>query len=252
MVACLYPACSPRPAHVLSDKEMEDVLYDLYLTEAVIDEHNYIFNNDSSAKEKLLNSVFQKHQINAQTFDTSLVWYNQNMEKYLKVNGRVKERFSSLSDNFKTRIDQAEREKRAAELQNLFPVTTSFFLQSPGFFQNRHVFKTDSLHLETIRAFYLAFQVLGVRDSVYPTLTFCLQTGDTVFVNRDTIRAGGAYSRTFSVPAQYTVKEIYGVFSIPDEEKNRILFNDIVLFDESKMPDKPEEKPALPRRQITN
>jgi hypothetical protein len=67
-------------------------------------------------------------------------------------------------------------------------------------------------------------------------LSFCLQAGDTVFVNRDTIRANGAYSKSFSVPPRYTVKEIFGVFSVPDEEKNRILFNDIILFDESKMP----------------
>jgi hypothetical protein len=65
-----------------------------------------------------------------------------------------------------------------------------------------------------------------------------MQAGDTVFVNRDTIRSNGAYSKSFYVPSHYTVKEIYGVFSIPDEEKNRILFNDIILFDESKMPNK--------------
>jgi hypothetical protein len=104
--------------------------------------------------------------------------------------------------------------------------------------------------VQGVHSFYFAFQVLGARDSVYSALSFCLQAGDTVFVNRDTIRAGGFYSNSFSVPSNYTVKKIYGVFSIPDDEKNLILFNDIVLFDESKMPDKTGEKATFPRKDM--
>lgn len=250
LAACFFSACSTRPAYVLSDKQMEEVLYDLYLAEVTIDEHSYIFNNDSTARQNLLDFIFKKHKITAQAFDTSLIWYNQNMEKYLKINDKVKERFSVLSSDLKNQIERSETEKRRAELRNLFPATTSFFLQSPGFFQNRYVFKTDSIHVQAVHSFYLAFQVLGARDSIYSALSFCLQAGDTVFVNRDTIRTNGFYSRSFSVPSNYTVKEIYGVFSISDDEKNLILFNDIVLFDESKMPDKKEEKTAFPRKDI--
>jgi hypothetical protein len=136
----------------------------------------------------------------------------------------------------KADLDKIEAEMRKAQIRNLFPDTTFFFLQAPNLFQNRYVFKTDSIHLQSIHSFYLAFQILGIRDSIYPTLSFCLQANDTVFVNCDTIRSNGAYSKSFSVPSHYTVKEIYGIFSIPDERKNRILFNDIILFDESKIP----------------
>jgi hypothetical protein len=215
---------------------MENVLYDLYLAEVAIDENRFSFNNDSALKQDLLNSVFKKHKITEQKFDTSLVWYNANIEKYLKINSRVGERFASLSEKLKTDLDRIEAEIRKSQIRNLFPDTTSFFLQSPGFFQNRYVFKTDSVQLKDIHLFYLAFQVLGIRDSIYPALSFCMQAGDTVFVNRDTIRSDGAYSKSFALPSGYTVKEIYGVFSIPDDERNRILFNDIILFDESKMP----------------
>jgi hypothetical protein len=213
---------------------MEKVLYDLYLAEVTIEEHRFIFNNDSTAKQDLLNSIFKKHKITAQTFDTSLVWYNRNMEKYLKINNNVKERFSALSDNLKHQIEQIETEKRRAEMWNLFPDTISFFLQSPGFFQNRYVFKTDSVRVKTIHSYNLAFNVLGINDSIYPVLSFCLQTADTVFINKDTIRGNGFYSQTFSVPANREIKEIYGVFSIPDDEKALILFNDITLLKQEK------------------
>jgi hypothetical protein len=217
---------------------MENVLYDLYLAEVALDENRFSFQNDSAARQDLLNSVFEKHKISEQKFDTSLVWYNANIEKYLKINSKVEERFDALSEKLKVDLDKIEAEMRKAQIRNLFPDTTFFFLQSPGFFQNRYVFKTDSAYLRSSHSFYLAFQVLGIRDSIYPTLSFCLQAGDTVFVNRDTIRSNGAYSKSFSVPSHYTVEEIFGVFSIPDEEKNRILFNDIILFDENKMPAK--------------
>jgi hypothetical protein len=217
---------------------MEDVLYDLYLAEVAIDENRPIFSNDSITRQNLLNSIFKKHKITEQKFDTSLVWYNAHIDAYLKMNNKVEERLAALSEKLKTDLDKIEAETRKAQIRNLFPDTTFFFLQSPGLFQNRYVFKTDSAYLHPIHSFYLAFQVLGVRDSIYPTLSFCLQAGDTVFVNCDTIRSNGAYSNSFSVPSNYTVKEIYGVFSIPDEEKNRILFNDIILFDKSKMLDK--------------
>jgi hypothetical protein len=233
----MFSACTDRPSNVLSDKQMEDVLYDLYLAEVEINENRTIFNNDSTAKQKLLNSVFEKHEITEQAFDTSLVWYNGNIDKYLKMNSRVGERFSALASKLESELNRIEAETRKAQIHNLFPDTASFFfLQSPGLFQNRYVFKTDSVQLRMIQSFELAFNVLGIRDSIYPILSFCLQTNDTVFVNCDTIRSNGVYSHIFSVPSGQTVKEIYGYFAIPDEEKNLILFNDIMLFKEGDMP----------------
>jgi hypothetical protein len=229
---------------------MEDVLYDLYLAEAVVDENYYFFSNDSIARQNLLNSIFKKHKITEQTFDTSLAWYNANIEKYLKINNKVGERFTALSEKIKNDLDKIEAETRRKQIRNLFPRTTFFFLQTPGLFQNRYVFKTDSIQLQTARSFYLTFHVLGVRDSIYPSLSFCIRAGDTIFVNRDTIRSNGTYSNSFSVPSDYAVKEIYGVFSIPDKGKNQILFNDINLFEEEKMPVKMEENTVSSKTSI--
>jgi hypothetical protein len=237
LTACFFAACSERPSYVLSESKMEDVLYDLYLAEVAIEENRFSSSSDSALKQDLLNSIFKRHKVTEQKFDTSLFWYNANIERYLKINTKVGERFAALSEKLKTDLDKIEAEVRKAQIRNLFPDTAFFFLESPGLYQNRYVFKSDSAHLRDIRSFYLAFQALGIRDSIYPALSFCLQVGDTVFVNRDTIRSNGSYSRFFRVPSGHSVQEIYGVFSIPDEGKNRILFNDIILFDGNKMPE---------------
>jgi hypothetical protein len=251
LAACFFSACSTRPSYVLSEKKMENVLYDLYLVEAAIEEHSFTFNNDSAAKQDLLNSVFEKHKITAQKFDTSLVWYNQNMERYLKINTKVGERLSVLSEDLTSQVKKIETEKRQAEIRNLFPATTSFFLQSPGFFQNRSVFRTDSVQLKSIRSYHLSFDVLGVTDSIYPVLSFFLQTADTIFVNRDTIRTDGLYSKTFSVPNSQKVKEIYGSFYIPDEEKALILIKEVTLLkQENEQLNKEDRKIALQRKAL--
>ncbi|MDR0507300.1 MAG: DUF4296 domain-containing protein [Dysgonamonadaceae bacterium] len=226
---CFFSACSTRPSYVLSEKQMESVLYDLYLAETVIDENYYIFNNDSTAKQKMLNFVFEKHKIKEQTFDTSLVWYNENMEKYLKINNKVSERLALWADNLKEIQNRLDEERRRAEIRNLFPETTYFFLQSSGLFQNNYSFHTDSVQIQSILSYDLSFNVLGIRDSVFPYLSICFQTADTVFVERDTVKSNGLYSKVFSVPENTTVKEIYGSFRIPDEEKVLILFNNIML-----------------------
>jgi hypothetical protein len=220
---------------------MENVLYDLYIAEVEIDENHHFFNNDSVTKQNLLNSVFDKHRITEQTFDTSLVWYNSHLEKYMKINTNIKDRLEALSTNLSTQIENTEKAARLARLQNLFPDTCSFFfLQSPGLLQNRYTFKTDSCQLATIHSLNVDFDVLGINDSIYPVLTFFMQCNDTLFVNRDTIRSNSHYSKEFSIPNEHTLNEFHGSFYIPDEEKALILIHDISIQEQEQ-----EQKDAV-------
>jgi hypothetical protein len=245
---CLFSACNGRPSYVLSDKKMANVLYDLYIAEVEIDENYSTFSNDSARKQDLLNSVLKKHKISEATFDTSLVWYNKNTDNYVKINKKVSERFAALSETLKKEADRIDEAIRIASIYNLFPDTTSFFLQTPGLFQNRYTYRTSNSRLSESKIYYLNLDVLGVTDSIHPVLSLCLQTTDTVFFNRDTIRVNGHYAKSFSVPDKYIVKEIYGSFSIPDNNKALILFHNISLLkDDALNPKitKTQEKPTL-------
>ena len=90
----LFLACSGKPAYVVSDKKMENVLFDLYIAEAGMNEHPGVFYNDSAKKQDLLQSVFKKHKISQAAFDTSLVWYNSKLKRYLKINTQLSERYN--------------------------------------------------------------------------------------------------------------------------------------------------------------
>ncbi|GHT19530.1 hypothetical protein AGMMS4957_03970 [Bacteroidia bacterium] len=75
---------------------MEDVLYDLNLVENAINDNYAVFSGDSVRRQQLLDYVFQKHKITEQTFDTSLVWYNAHLDKYLKINENVEKRYAKV------------------------------------------------------------------------------------------------------------------------------------------------------------
>ena len=62
---------------------MADLIVDLQLAEAYIESHTADFEDDSS-KLVIKQSIFKKHGITQQDYDSSLVWYAHNMEDYNK------------------------------------------------------------------------------------------------------------------------------------------------------------------------
>ena len=82
-VALSLMACDKTPGGVLSVDDMADLIVDMQLAEAYIDHHHEDFPTDS-AKMVMKQSVFRKHGITQQDYDSSLVWYAHNMEDYTK------------------------------------------------------------------------------------------------------------------------------------------------------------------------
>ena len=113
LLPVLFAACSDRPAYVLTDKKMENVLFDLYIAETEITENSMSFYNDSVKKQNLLQSVFKKHKVSQAKFDTSLVWYNANLKRYLKINTQVNERYGQRIGELQT---EDKRRKRVKEM----------------------------------------------------------------------------------------------------------------------------------------
>ena len=81
MLAVLLLSCDKAPGGVMSVNDMADLIVDLQLAEAYIDTHSAEFVTDSS-KQVIKQSVFKKHGITQQDYDSSLVWYAHNMDSY--------------------------------------------------------------------------------------------------------------------------------------------------------------------------
>lgn len=103
----LFMSCGKTPSGVMSQNEMANLIVDLQLAEAYIESHSEDFQTDSS-KQVIKQSIFKKHGITQQEYDSSMVWYAHNMEDYVKAYdkavGKLKQRYDKL-DNGKGNID---------------------------------------------------------------------------------------------------------------------------------------------------
>lgn len=105
----LFAACTVKPTYVLSEKKMENVLFDLYIAQTEISENTTSLYADSASKRKLLQSVLKKHRITQEKLDTSLVWYNAHIERYMNINKQLTERYNLLIDKLQAEIERRER-----------------------------------------------------------------------------------------------------------------------------------------------
>ena len=102
MVALSLMSCDRTPHGVISKNDMADLIVDLQVADAYFDSHGDEFPNDSS-KQVLKQSIFKKHGITSQEYDSSLVWYAHNMEDYIRAPdqalAKLKERYEKLAKN---------------------------------------------------------------------------------------------------------------------------------------------------------
>ena len=84
MLAMMVFSCHNRPSEVLPRKKMENVMYDMYIAEAIID-HDYQNFTLPEKKEALIKHVLEKHKISEARWDTSLSWYSDNIDQYLQI-----------------------------------------------------------------------------------------------------------------------------------------------------------------------
>ncbi|WP_080904817.1 DUF4296 domain-containing protein [Parabacteroides sp. Marseille-P3160] len=91
-------SCGRTPDGILSQKKMKEVTLDIKLAEAMI-EADYNAYTDYSRREALYRSVFEKHKITEAVYDSSLIWYGENLEVYMEIynqlgnelDGKIKE-----------------------------------------------------------------------------------------------------------------------------------------------------------------
>ena len=94
-------ACDKAPRGVIGESKMTDLLVDMQLADAYIDNRPMDFPDDST-RLLLKQSVFKKHGVTMAQYDTSLVWYAHNMDAYSKV-------YNSVEEKLKKRFDKLQK-----------------------------------------------------------------------------------------------------------------------------------------------
>lgn len=88
LLAWSLVSCDRTPRGVISVNEMANLIVDLQLADAYIESHIQDYSDDSS-KLVVKQSIFKKHGITQQDYDTSLVWYAHNMDSYIKAHDKA-------------------------------------------------------------------------------------------------------------------------------------------------------------------
>ncbi len=97
-VFVLLMACTPSvPSQFIQPSDMEDILYDYHLAQAIAKVENPGENGDLE-RNKYFQAVLKKHGVTEADFDSSLVYYYSHMERLKKIYTEVSER---LADNAK-------------------------------------------------------------------------------------------------------------------------------------------------------
>lgn len=103
----LLMACSRTPDYVISEKKMAQLMADIYVGDAVVENESRTYRNDSMRKV-LMQSIYAKHGVTREQVDTSLYWYGHNIQEYMEMCRLTEEILQK-------RIEEAERAGGKAE-----------------------------------------------------------------------------------------------------------------------------------------
>lgn len=100
-------SCVRVPEGILDEKQMEDLLYEIHMSEGLSDVmvDDYISRQN---KEILKKGVFAKHKITPEQFDSSLMWYGKNLELYVNVYRKVIRRLEDENERVKKAVEADE------------------------------------------------------------------------------------------------------------------------------------------------
>jgi hypothetical protein len=133
ILSLLISSCQNRPKEVLNRKKMEQLMYDVYIAEAIMD-NDYQDFSEPEKKEAYINKVFAQHNVTQAQWDTSLSWYSDKIDLYLRMNDSVKARLKRAQIEIDSRNAKLSLEKAEPDIQiysaSYIPRTYTF--KTPG------------------------------------------------------------------------------------------------------------------------
>lgn len=273
ILSILFSFCN-RPREVLSRKDMEKLMYDVYIAEALI-ENDYQNFDTPEKKEELINEVFRKHKTTQAQWDTSLSWYSDKIDIYLKMNDSVKVRLQRQQKATEQIMNRQFQQEQSLTARTYSPsyIPDSYFFDEVNP-KNGFRFRLDTTEISNKiknADFDFSFDVIGIPINSNPDLRtmLVLEYKDTIIYrsafiteNRkyllhgqkyltnfkdslvliDTIRGITGFVRLQDTIGLYKNIKLDNIFlgnpndSIQQNQGNRILPQERILLDERAQP----------------
>ena len=212
-------SCQNRPNEVLPRKKMENVMYDMYIAEALI-ENDYQKFDLPEKKEALIDQVLEKHKISEARWDTSLSWYSDNIDQYIQINDSVKSRLQRNQNISQQLKIQQDADNNKFEVKPADYIPPNFYLAGLGC-DRGFKFSLDSVQLADRFAdedtLFFNFKVLGVFPHDFYSLKSMLliQYADTTIYQSLKLEENKPYSSPFSKHiAQDTIHSLTGFLNL--------------------------------------
>lgn len=213
-------SCQNRPKEVLNKKQMERLMYDVYIAEATM-ENDYRNFDTPEKKEAYINRVFKAHKTTQAQWDTSLSWYSDRIDIYLKMNDSVKARLQRTRQGIDAMV-----EKQRQELW-IDPTISPSYLPSSYIFSMSDTRKGFRFRLDSTQIFsrvtgddfLFTFSAVGVPPRLSSPFTSLLTLvySDTTIYRFQEIRENRIYEFSGSkyIPGD-TITEITGFVRLQD------------------------------------
>ncbi len=209
-------------------------MYDIYIAEAMIENDYYAFGTPEK-KEALINEVFKKHKTTQARWDSSLSWYSDKVEIYLKMNDSVRARLQNRQGQIETLVNNelamAQSVIDRTILTSEVPRYYSFSEINP---KNGFRFRLDSTQIKEkmdSTDIFFSFDAIGIPKSFAPLLIsqLILEYKDTTIFKSELIFENRHYSTPIERYIENdTLHSILGFVRLQDTLR---LFRDIQLKD---------------------
>lgn len=210
----ILSACGNRPRWVLSEDKMEDVLYDIHIADAEVEMDYTYFNENKDRKPELYNTVFEKHGITKEQFDTSLVWYSADMERYMKIYEKMLQRYTVEIDTLNAQVGR-QHELSPYAATNLWNGISSKILTSGSITSHLFSFSVDSIPLDAGAMYELSFEILGTSDKSPVAAYVYTEYSDTILFTHETFHQNSLTHLRIPVIPEKKINEIQGSIRIP-------------------------------------
>jgi len=214
-------SCQNRPKEVLNRKNMERLLYDVYVAEATM-ENDYQHFNTPEKKEAYINEVFRMHKVTQAQWDTSLSWYSDRIDLYLKMNDSVKARLERARKETDLKVAQQNTERQIDPAFYSASYIPRVYIFSDPDTKNGFSFLLDSAEIAVKipeEQFTFRFSVIGIPPEFNTPLSSVLMLvyADTTLFQSQQIRENGSYKLIASkFTADDTLSQINGFVHLED------------------------------------
>lgn len=237
----LLAACSKAPEYVINESDMADLMVDIYKAEAMMDDESEAYNNDS-LKLVVRQSVFKKHNVTQDKYDTSLIWYAHNLEVYDKVYdeiiARLDDEYKELSKGDFTSVavdlnsdvkPSVPRYRNVGDTADIWDKSRTWILL-PGFADNIVTFdlSPDKENMQGDR-YELAFKVANVSRTMKVYMGIEYKDGTTAYIQR-IINNDGWKSYKLQSDSVQDVRRIYGYVTYKSKSRHVVYLDSIELL----------------------